>query len=140
MFSLPAFSKNATVLNTFEIYTVYQSVSCLMSSRTIARQLKAIAAGATLDAPKLSAIFGLVFAHPEFENSDVDSVVADLKGRSDSNVQQLAKEIHPVLCSMNIAHEKGPGGENWRAERARPRGLGASLKSLHLNNGVMYAR
>lgn len=118
---------------------VYQSVSCLMSSKTIAAQLSAIAAGARLDKPKLSVIFGLVFAHTEFENADVDAVVKNVKLRSETELKQLAKEIHPVLCSMHLALEKGPGGENWRAERARPRGRGFGLKALHLNNGVVYA-
>lgn len=118
---------------------MYQSVSCLMSSRAIAQQLNAIAAGEQLNTPQLSVVFGLVFAHPEFENADVDTVVKDIMSRSESSLQQLAKEIHPVLCSMHLAHEKGPGGEYWRAERARPRGRSFGFKSLHMNNGVVYA-
>ena len=119
---------------------MYQSVPCLMSSRAIARQLKAIATGEPLDTSKLSVVFGLVFAHPEFENADVDSVVKDIMGCTHNELEQLAKEIHPVLCSMQLAHENGPGGEYWRAERARPRGRSLGFKALHLNNGVMYAR
>lgn len=110
-----------------------------MSSRAITQQLNAIAAGAPLDTAKLGVVFGLVFAHPEFENADVDTVVRAIRQRTDSKLQHLAKEIHPVLCSMHLAHEQGPGGEHWRAERARPRGRSASFKALQLNNGVVCA-
>lgn len=119
---------------------MYQTLSCLMNSRHIAKQLSSIANGENLDLARLSIVFALVYAHSEYENADVDSVVAALKNKTAAELKQLARELHPILCSINVEKQDLPGGEHWRAERAGPRGNPQCFKALHLSNGIVYAR
>ncbi len=112
----------------------------LMNSKNIVKELHEIAEGNALNTAKLSIVFGLVFAHPEYENADVDTVIGDIKARSNHALLSLAKEIHPMLCSLELARETSPGGELWHARRASPRGKQQCYKALHLSGGVVYAR
>ena len=111
----------------------------LMNSRTIARELRGIAAGDTLNTAQLSVVFGLVFTHPEYENSDIDSVVTSIRQKSEPVLTQLARKIHPVLCSLQLDKDELSGGEYWRAQRVGPRGVMQAAKALHLRNGRVYA-
>lgn len=101
----------------------------LMNSHSIADELRHLAETQHIDDAKIGVVFGLVFSHPEYENRKINQLASELSSKTSEKLLALAKDIHPVLCSLTV--DDDPGGESWQAKCASARGQRGKVLSFN---------
>lgn len=84
---------------------------CLMTSRGIHETLTRLVAGAPISSDRqLAVVAALKLLEPSYEGVATEDMFRDLAGKSERELAELSRMIHPVLCSLRLEKWLGVSG------------------------------
>lgn len=97
---------------------------CLMNSRRIHRALVEMAGSREIGEDRqMAVIAALKLLEPDYEGMSTSEIFDQLGEKTSQELQQLARLIHPVLCSLKLEKWLGVSGQcHYLAQSAAPRG------------------
>lgn len=102
---------------------------CLMTSRRVAEVInRVIDTAAVRDEREFAVIAAIKLGHPEYRRCTLAELASRLGELDTSARLGLARDIHPLLCSLTVEEQRGKAGpDGYRVQILNPRGASGRL-------------